>query len=407
MSPTTDIGTGGRIAANRRLRHMTQRKLSAAANVSYSLLTKVEAGIKPASPTLIASCARAMDMSVSDLNGQPFVVDHVEDRLTGPLDELRASLENWDMPLEQVPVRSMPEIQADVRKLVEIRRAARFGQIAAWAPALINELVQVSQTATGRDEENAHHLLVQVYRSAHDVAYGLGLRDLASLLMARMDFSSARSGDPYLVTLYRYLRAQSTFSTGRHEVGRKIIDIARDEISGGVSAGHQAAVCAAGNLSLRAAILATRQGDGASAREAIKDADRLAGLIGKVEVVGGIIGEHHVMSFGPTNVAIHATAVELELGQHGKALTLGKNVHFPADFPPDRVGHHWIDMARAELWAGKTDQAMVSLLNARKAAPQQAKYHPSVRETVAGLVRRARSTPETLIGYATWVGLEV
>jgi hypothetical protein len=159
-------------------------------------------------------------------------------------------------------------------------------------------------------------------------------------------------------------------------------------------------------LSLRAAILSTRQGDGPAAREALKEARKLAEMLGDVEVEGGLDSGHHLMSFGPTNVAIHASAVELELGQHGKALTLAKKVTFPDGFPPDRVGHHWIDTARAQLWTGKTDDALASLMKAKKAAPQQAKYHPSVRETVAGLVRAARSTPDTLIGYAHWVGVQ-
>ncbi|MEV4333462.1 helix-turn-helix transcriptional regulator [Streptomyces sp. NPDC049597] len=406
MPGTTDTGTGARIATNRRLRGMTQVQLANKANVSYSLLTKVEAGIKPASAALTAACARAMDMPVTALNGQPFSVEHFHDNLDGPLAELRAALDNWDMPLEEVPVRTMSEIRADIDRLVKVRRGASFGQIAQWAPALINELVQFSQTLTGEHARRAHHMLVQVYRSAHDVAYGLGLTDLASLLMTRMDYSASRSGDLFLMSLYRYMRAQSTFSTGRHEVGRKIIDIARDEIAAEVAAGHPAALCAAGNLNLRAAILSTRQGDGPAAREALKEARKLAEMLGDVEVEGGLADGHHLMSFGPTNVAIHASAVELELGQHGKALALAKKVTFPEGFPPDRVGHHWIDTARAQLWTGKTDDALASLMRAKKAAPQQAKYHPSVRETVAGLVRAARSTPDTLIGYAHWVGVQ-
>ncbi|MEU4850586.1 helix-turn-helix domain-containing protein [Streptomyces gilvosporeus] len=406
MPQTTDIGTGARIAAYRRMHHLTQRGLAAKANVSYSLLSKVESGHAPASAALTAACARVLQVPVTVLNGQPYATDHANDRLDGPLSDLRASLDNWDLALD-VPVRSLDEIGADVRKLVSARRSANFTKIVSAVPPLIDELVQLSQTLTGHAQEMAHHHLVQVYRSAHDVAYGLGLTDLAALLRDRMEFSTRRAGDPYLMSLYHYMRAQSTFSTGRHEVGQRIVDIARDEIADGVSAGCRAAICAAGNLNLRASILHTRQGNGDGAREALGEARRLARALGDQEVTGTSANGQHVMSFGPTNVGIHAAAIEVELGKYGQALKLAKAVHMPDGYPPDRIGHHWIDTARAQLATGKNDAALTSLLKARTAAPQQAKYHPSVRETVAGLIHAARHTPETLVGYASWVGVQL
>lgn len=406
MPTTTDIGIGARIASYRRLHRLTQKGLATKAAVSYSLLVKVEQGRRPASGTLIAAVARVLSVPVTVLTGQPYAAEHAHDHLDGPLSDLRAALDNWDLPLDELPVRSLEEIGGDVRTVVLARRGANFGRIAGSAPALIDELVQLSQTATGHEAEQAHHQLVQVYRAAYDVAYGLGLPDLVSLLLARMEFSAERSGDPYLISLYRYMRAYATFTTGRHDVGRKIITKARADIDAGVRAGEVAALCSAGNLHLRAAMLATRQGDGDSARYELAEAGRLAEQLGG-EVTGGVNAGTHIQSFGPTNVAIHAASVEMELGNHAKSLQLAKKVRPPADFAPDRVGHFWIDTARSQLWTGKTDEALASLLKARQLAPQQAKYHPAVRETVSGLVRSARRTPDTLIGYASWCGVQL
>ncbi|MFV8133230.1 helix-turn-helix domain-containing protein [Streptomyces syringium] len=403
MPASTDIGTGARIASYRRLHHLTQRGLAAKAHVSYSLLTKVEAGIKPASASLIAACARALDVPVTTLNGQPFALEHTVDRLDGPLSELRAALDNWDMPLEELPVRPLAEVERDVMALVQARRDANFAALASLAPGLINELVQISATVSGHAAEEAHRLLAHVYRSAHAVAYGLGLTDLAALLLARMEFSAQRCADGNLLGLYRYMRARRAFSTGRHEVGHRIVLRAAGELDSAVSAGDTGALCVVGNLHLRAAMLVTRDGNEVRAREHLAEARRLAIQVGR-EIEGGI-GSRHVMSFGPTNVSIHAAAVEVELGKYGQALKLAKEVHFPEEFPADRISHHWIDTARAQMWTGKNDAALASLLKARKAAPQQTKYHPSVRETLTGLVRAARGAPETLTGYASWVGV--
>ncbi|MFI5986489.1 helix-turn-helix domain-containing protein [Streptomyces sp. NPDC051555] len=406
MPQTAAVGTGARIAAYRRLHRLTQQQLAAKAAVSYSLLVKVEQGRRPASGALIAAVARAMGVSVTTFTGQPYSADHAYDRLDGPLADLRASLDNFDLPLDELPVRVLSEIATDVHAVLAARRASGYAHIATMAPPLIDELVQVSQTATGHAAERAHAMLVHVYRSAYDVAYNLGLSDLVALLLSRMDYAATRSGDPYLMALYGYMRAYSTFTTGRLEVGQAIISRARETVEAGVRAGEVPALCSAGNLHLRAAMLATRQGDGDAARIQLAEARRLAGDLGR-EVTGAGGDGPHVQSFGPTNVAIHAAAIEMELGHHSRSLQLAREVRPPVGYFPDRLGHFHIDTARAQLWTGRTDAALASLLKARSVAPQQAKYHPSVRETVAGLVHTARRTPETLIGYATWCGAEI
>ncbi len=100
-------------------------------------------------------------------------------------------------------------------------------------------------------------------------------------------------------------------------------------------------------------------------------------------------------------------AIEMELGNHGKAVKLAREVRVPQGYPPDRIGHHYIDTARAQLWAGDRDGAMASLQRARRIAPQKTKYHPSVRETVAALVHASHHAPDNLIGYANWVGVQL
>jgi hypothetical protein len=349
-----------------------------------------------------------MSIPITHLTGQPFIEEQTEDRLSGPLSDLRASLENFDVTLDDLPTRPLSEIRPDVRDMVLARRDAQYARILGRVPALIDELVQQSQTLTDHEAEQAHHLLVQLYRSAADVAYALGLVDLVSLLLARMDFSASRCGDPYQVATYRYMRAFSTFTTGRHELGQKIISAALADIRPGLRAADPIAVCAAGNLRLRASILATRQGDADTARGELSEARQLAATLGR-DVTGSDLatGYAGAMSFGVTNVAIHAAAVEMELGHHAAAVQLAKDVHVPAGYPPDRIGHHLIDTARAQLLSGDSDGAMTSLLKARQVAPQKARYHPSVRETVASLVYAGRHVPDTLIGYANWVNVEL
>ncbi|MEU1821955.1 helix-turn-helix transcriptional regulator [Streptomyces abikoensis] len=105
MPDSSDTHIGARIAEQRNLAHLTQRGLADRAHVSYSLLSKVESGHRPASPAFVAACARALGIESSVLIGQPFTAEQREDRFDAPIAAIRASLENWDIPLDPVTPR--------------------------------------------------------------------------------------------------------------------------------------------------------------------------------------------------------------------------------------------------------------------------------------------------------------
>ncbi|OKH95604.1 helix-turn-helix domain-containing protein [Streptomyces uncialis] len=407
MPDSNDAYIGARIAEQRRLAHLTQRGLAASAHVSHSLLSKVESGHRPASPALVAACARALGIESSVLAGQPFSGEQREDRFDAPVAAIRASLENWDIPLEDVtPPRPLQDIAVDVELVGDHRRSANYLKTALDAPRLIDELVESSHQGEGRHKERAHRLLAYTYRCVHDVAYNLGHIDLGSSILSRMGFSAERSGDPYMVVLTSYLRAQSCFNTGRHEVGLRLMSRALADVEEDARRGNRSALCVQGNLRLRSAMLAARsrpagksQADNARAQwnEAWDTAKLLKGDV-----------QNYVMSFGPTNTRIHQVAIEVELGNYGSAVKASENLRFPDEFRgayPDRVGHHYIDLSRAQLWTGDRSAAFASLREARSVAPQQTRYHPHVRETVHTLRRADRAQNESLSNYARWLGL--
>ncbi|MGK5547855.1 helix-turn-helix domain-containing protein [Streptomyces sp. URMC 127] len=407
MPECTDTHIGARIAEQRNIAHLTQRGLADKAHISYSLLSKVESGHKPASPALVAACARALGIESSILVGQPFTAEQREDRFDAPIAAIRASLENWDVPLDPVaPPRALHEIAADVKALGELRRSAEYLKTADKAPALIDELVEATHRHEGRGRERAHRLLAYTYRCVHDVVYGLGHIDLGSAVLARMSYSAERSGDPYMVVLTAYLRAQSCFNTGRHEVGFRLMERSLADVEDDVRRGDRSALCVQGNLRLRATMLAARlspasksQEDSARAQwqEAWETAERLGGDT-----------QNYVMSFGPSNTRIHEVALEVELGHYGRAVKAAEKMHLPDEFCelyPDRVSHHYIDVSRAQLWTGDRQGAFTSLLRARSAAPQKTRYHPQARETVLALRRADRSSNETLANYVRWLGV--
>ncbi|GAA2448998.1 hypothetical protein ACFPFX_23890 [Streptomyces mauvecolor] len=113
----------------------------------------------------------------------------------------------------------------------------------------------------------------------------------------------------------------------------------------------------------------------------------------------------HFLSFGPTNVAVHEVSANVELHHYGTAVENAAAVNIPRSWAMSRRAHFHIDKARAEMETGRTEAALADLVQARKMAPQQTRYHAGARETIRGLVHARRRTPDTLDSMATWIGL--
>lgn len=55
------------------------------------------------------------------------------------------------------------------------------------------------------------------------------------------------------------------------------------------------------------------------------------------------------------------------------------------------------------MWTGQLDDSFKNLLRARKAAPQQARYHVTVRETYDGLEAAHRLLPDSFLSFGSWL----
>lgn len=84
----------------------------------------------------------------------------------------------------------------------------------------------------------------------------------------------------------------------------------------------------------------------------------------------------------------------MEMGDHAKALILHERAD-PAQvatLPNSRRGHHRMDLARAWLWDGNRDKALVELEEAERIAPQLVRNHPIARATLRKIVYAERSS---------------
>lgn len=389
---------GTRIQELRAIRGFSLTELGRRAHVSAPQLSRIETGKRYASPAVLASVARALGVGVSVLHGQPYIHMLQKDKLDALLQPIGTALGSWDIPPEDEPQpRGLEAIERHVSELVTMRVRMQFSHIAELLPGLISEAILAAQvyTSPGRNHERAHAVLAEVARTAAIVAYRLGYMDLARLALARMDAAAPRSGDPRQVAVERYERAQMTHAeSSRPDRAGALMRAALRDLD---DDGTPATQAVRGTLQLRAAMMCAVQGDRSGAEDWLGQADELAEQIGE--------RRDYAMSFGPLKALTTRMAVLTTWEDHAGALACAAGVHLPDDYPPPGRAGWWLAMARAQTWAAHHEDALHSLHEARREAPQLTRYHPGVHEMVGTLLRARRQPSEALRQFAKWSGI--
>ncbi len=397
-----DASIGRRIQAIRNQRGLTQHGLARRAHISYSTLTKVEAGHMAASPTVTAACSRALRVPITDLTGQPYFDALKQDQLEELVQPLRHAVSNPMLADPDVSARPLTEVTRDIKALEESRMRGEYMAIGAQAPALIDELLHIVDALPADDERaRAYDSLALIYRLAQNFAHKLGFLDLALLTLDRMGQAAARAADPYLPAVVSHYRGNYFLHHGAYEVGLREVSAMERLLQDPARRRDPRALSMLGTMQLRAAVLHSRRGRPTSAAdvaERIEEARRLAQAVQGQPDPYGLI-------FDSINVEIHATSTRIDLGDQGTAVEHGARLRLPAGWAMNRAGHHHMDMARAYERIGQREKAVAALIDARAAAPAQTRYHPTTRETVLALLRGRGGPSRRVAEYARWVGI--
>ncbi|MCX4691053.1 helix-turn-helix domain-containing protein [Streptomyces sp. NBC_01408] len=386
--------TGARIKRLRLERGLTQTALSDLSQVPYSTLTKAEQGVKPASPYVIAQVARALRVDVATVIGQPYVTELREDQLDVLVQPIREALDVYDLGADpDIAPRPHRLLADDAEALLVAIRAGEIKQAATLIPGLV---LEITTAAHATPSHEGWLLLASTYRSAYDIASKLGYGDLAAIALARMDWAAERGSSAALGGIYRYMRALTYLRDGQYRTGQRLTALGLNILEQ-ADPGREREVVT-GQLHLGAAVMAGRSKDETLAEDHLAEAERIAAGTGEAATV-------HYLSFGPTNVKVHRVSVLAELDRYDDATQAGRSVQVPKEWPNSRKSHHYAELARAQMWTGALDASFENLLRARKIAPQQARYHQTVRDTYAGLEAARRQLPDSFLSYGNWLGV--
>ncbi|MGX9891143.1 helix-turn-helix domain-containing protein [Streptomyces sp. NPDC002276] len=386
--------TGARIKEQRRLARLTQRRLAALLPYSYSLLNQVECGARPATADFVAAVARVLQIDVTVLTGQPYVTELQRDRLAELVRPIRESLDLYDLgPNPDLTVRPGDQLMEGADHLCAEIRATHLRNAARELPDLIAEL---THSAWSTPSTELWQALASAYRTAHDISVKLGYYDLSSVALDRMAWAAERASDACLGAVRQYMRALVYFREGEYGIGQRLITSGHTVV--GQADKTREALAVTGQLHLGGSVIAARAEDETGVGRHIAEADRIAKRIGDASEV-------HWLSFGPTNVALHKMSAAVEMRRYDDALKQARKIRLPSQLATSRRAHFLIDQARTEMETGHTEAALKSLVEARRLAPEQTRYHPAARDTITGLVHLSRRAPDTLGHLAAWVGL--
>ena len=156
-------------------------------------------------------------------------------------------------------------------------------------------------------------------------------------------------------------------------------------------------------LLLQGAMAAARLGDSATVRDLLGGAEEAAKQLGGDE-------NYYWTSFGPTNVAFHRAAADVEMGEGGRAVETHEAID-PLGFAammPERRAHHLLDLARGWRRSATSARASETLIEADRLAPSEIRCRPIAHELVADVLRRTRGAPPAAVSeLADQMGLTV
>ncbi|MFF5439537.1 helix-turn-helix domain-containing protein [Streptomyces achromogenes] len=391
MPTPTALEAGRRIATIRRTRRMTQADLARAAFVSLATIKAIERGARSPSDDTLDSIAAALAVDPSRIiTGST----RTDGRVHASIPALSAAIAAYDVPAD-IPPPTLPQLATAVAQLTEWRLAAQYARIAEHAPRLLTRSLTALHLCTGADRPRAAELLAATARSADAVAYKFGHRDLSARLIDLMRWAAERTEDRIAQATVAYVRTETFFAARAHAQGLTALERA---IDAGPSPIGRDTTAARGALHMRAAVIAGRAENPYAAKHHLAEARRLSSTLPEDSYNG--------TRFGPDSVKAHEVSVAVSLGRDHiqTALDVAEEWTPPDSMPAERRSGFWIELARAQVWAGRPDDAFESLKVARSIAPQHTREHPWAREDTATIRRLKRADAESLTAFTEWIG---
>ncbi|MDA8043687.1 MAG: helix-turn-helix domain-containing protein [Actinomycetota bacterium] len=291
------------------------------------------------------------------------------------------------MPQPVAPAATIDRMGSQISTCWDLVHASRFDGLGPTLASLIPDLEGASRRVEGDDRLAVFALLADSYQIAAAMLVKVGDIGAAWIAADRAIGAGERCGDQSLI-MAGQLRMGHTFVNSSEDelalhVLRQAVGLAK-ALPGDAGPGL---VSLTGSCALLLAVLEARRGYGEEAHRHLRVASGLARRLG--------VGRNdYGTEFGPTNVALHQVAVEVELGNAAEALRLAGKVR-ASGLSAERQARFLVDVARAHTQRRQVPQAIAALTEAEAIAPAEVADSRLVREILDDLEHlvHGRSVP--------------
>lgn len=384
---------GQRIAFYRARRGYTQTQLANLVGRRTDWLSKIERGERELRKVdLLTEVARVLRVSLTDLLGQPVLMEDEQDRDDIPaIRDALMSPGRLSRVLYSAPAADEPPDLMRSAQLVEFLwsdyQSGRLGGVVANLPSLIRTAQQLEDGAADQAGDGRRQSWAVSARTHHLAATTLskvGEADLSWIAAERAMKAADEADDPLVLASAARAATHALLAVGRYVDALNLGETAARWLGPRVTAGDPEALSLYGMLHLRTAVAAARHQDRATATELLARAGRAADQLGED-------ANYWQTGFGPTNVELHRLSAGLDLGDIAWVAEHGQEVG-AENLPVERRVTHMIDVARALSYLARDTEALDLLLSAERSAPGLVRHSASVREAVKTMHRRAPVT---------------
>ncbi|MCU1645178.1 MAG: hypothetical protein JWN03_5453 [Nocardia sp.] len=391
---------GARVAELRRRRGLSQKELGAAIRRSESWVSQVERDVLPVERlSVLQRLADVLGVAVRDLRpeaAEPMAADRGDGHRAGSavFDKLRLLLTGHPA-LEQLlgdeadreSADELPALQERVDLAWQLAHESRLVEVGSSLLELIPDLEHAARTTSVKRPE-VLTLLSRAYQVAATAFTRQEEVDAAWVAADRALTAAEESGDALSVVAGTYRMAQAFLRLQRLEQAEQAARVSVTALAPQVLDNELVrpeVLSLYGSLQLMLAVIAATDGNRTAARTGLAAARRAAERLGE--------GRNDFdTEFGPTSVAVHAVAVAVELGDAGEALDTAGTVDASV-LSPERQARFLVDVARAHAQRRQASEALESLLEAERLAPELVHHDHRSREVVRDLLQFAGRRP--------------
>ena len=192
--------------------------------------------------------------------------------------------------------------------------------------------------------------------------------------------------DPALILAGQLRMARTLLDSSEQALARHVLTQATQRHEAIIAGGDHGLISLVGSSALLLAVLHARDANADAAEQCLIVARRLAGVLGGDS-------NYHDTEFGPTNVAMHAVGIAVELGNGQQALDRAVHVRQAEQLSPERQARYLVDIARAHLLTRSGRDALLALVKAERIAAEELAESPRVAELIDDIEALNRPHP--------------